>query len=32
MSGKKLIGYIAKGLSFACIAGILYNLFCFRGL
>ena len=31
MYAKKLIRCTAKGLSIACIIGILYNLFCFRG-
>ena len=32
MDKDTIIYYILKGLSFACLGGIVYTLFCFKGL
>jgi len=31
MNAKTLIRYSARGLSVACIAALIYHLFCLRG-
>jgi hypothetical protein len=32
MPAKKILRYAARGLSIGCIAAIVYNLLCMRGI